>query len=109
MMREWSELWQIQILKTKLGRFDALSLTALDHFKDANKKYRGYALHSQCEYEQQLIDRSADMPKLFHSYIRCKKKGRLLGGPFQLPFEELIDSPVSMSEYFVEFFFHVCG
>ena len=79
-------------------------MAALDQFKDVNRRYRRYALHSQCEYEQRLIDRSGDMAKLFHSYVCCKKKGRLSVGPLQLPSGELIDSPVSMSECFVEAF-----
>ena len=88
-------LAKIQILKTTAGKLDALSLAALDEFKDVNRRYRGYALHSRCEYEQQLIDSSEDMPKLFHSYVHCKKKGRLSVGLLRLTSGELIDSPVS--------------
>ena len=98
MMRERSESWRrYKFLRQQLERFDALSLAALHEFKDVNRRYRGYALHSRCEYEQQSIDRSRDMPKLFHSYVRCKKKGRLSVGPLRLPSGELIDSSISMS------------
>ena len=107
MMREWSEsLQRYKFLRQQLGRFDTLSLSALDQFKDVNRRYRGYALHSRCEYEQQLIDRSGDMPKLFYSYVCCKKKGKLSVGLLWLLglSGELIDSPISMSECFVEAF-----
>jgi hypothetical protein len=99
--RAWQEYKE---LRSALGRADDLVLVALGVFNEHNLQYRNYALHCRSQYEQQLIDRFAESPKVFHSYIRRKKKGRLSVGPLRLPSGEIIDSPLDMSESFVEAF-----
>ena len=50
------------------------------------------------------MDRFTESPKLFHSYIRNKKKGCLSVGPLRVAGGEYVDSPHVMSEAFVDAF-----
>lgn len=69
-----------------------------------NVQYRNYSKNSHSQYEQHLMERFVESPKLFHSYIRRKKKGQLSVGPLRLDCERLVDDPRDMSESFVEAF-----
>ena len=68
-------------LRAQLDRSEVSVLAALDEFLVSNQEYRGYARNKQWEYEQGIVRRLSESPKLFHSYIRRKKKGRLPIGP----------------------------
>ena len=103
--RDRSNAWRhYKYLRSIHGRSDDRTLLAMDEFRQANSRYRNFVIHSRCEYEKQLMDRYAECPRLFHSYIRMKKKGKLSVGPLLLEDGTLVDSPEIMSEALAEAF-----
>ena len=51
-----------------------------------------------------MIELFPHSPKLLHSYIRKKKKGRLSIGPLKLPNGQTVDEPTTMSNILVDAF-----
>ena len=86
------------------GRRDQRSVDALGRFLDINYQLRNYVNFQRADYEMHLVERLPDCPKLFHSYIRKKKKGCLSVGPLRLDDGELMDNPEGMSEVFADAF-----
>lgn len=105
LLQERSHAWQeYKSLRSTFGRVDDRTVLALGIFNELNHRYRNYSIHSRSQYEQYLMDRYSDCPKLFHSYVRRKKKGRLSVGPLSLPDGRLVDGAQDMSETFVQAF-----
>ena len=86
------------------GRQHLLSVEALGRFNDANCAVRNYAVASRSAYERNLIGKVKEAPKLFHSYIRWKKKGRPSVGPLKLPNGEITNDSGLLSNTFVDAF-----
>jgi hypothetical protein len=91
----WNEY---KISRGGFGRNDHRTLEALAVFHDINHQFRNYVLASRSQYEEYLMHRYSESPKLFHAYVRRKKKGRLGVGPLRNPAGQLVDSPLEMAE-----------
>ena len=84
LMRERSVAWnEYKRLREQFGRDSQNVLCALSHFNVLNHRYRNFSKQKQCDYEVSLIGRISTSPKLFHSYIRRRKKGRSVIGPLK--------------------------
>ena len=86
------------------GRHSPKASAAFSSFQSLNKRYRNYTVSFQADYEEKLVLRSKDNPKLLHSYIRSKKVGQLSVGPIRLDSGRLTDSPSEMVEVFASSF-----
>ena len=62
----------------RYGRDHFLSLDALNNFHQVNFQYRDFIKSNQWQYEHSMIEKLGSAPKLFHSYIRKRKKVHLL-------------------------------
>jgi hypothetical protein len=79
---ERSRAWNnYKAVRGLYGRRSELTVDALSHFNDLNFEYRNFSVTSQASYEQSLISEFCDNRKMFHSYIRRKKVGRVTVGP----------------------------
>ena len=104
MLRQRATAWKLyKTLRHRLGRRHIESLAALDRYLSLNKEYRSYSRNKQCSYESNIVCSLGSNPKLFHSYIRRKKKGRPPVGPLTMPYGTVSDDR-EMSEVFVEYF-----
>ena len=99
--RAWSTF---KAVKHRLGNRSPEVSVAYKAFADINTRFRNFAVHSQSKYEEGLIAKSKENPKLLHSHIRHKKVGRSSAGPVRLPSGVLCDDPTRMSECFAEAF-----
>jgi hypothetical protein len=100
-----SRAWHTyKVLRARHGRFDDRAAGALVEFNNLNFQLRHYVRNSRSQYENSLIERYKDAPKLFHAYIRKKKKGRIGVGPLRLPCGQLVDTPAEMAELLVSTF-----
>ena len=83
--RERSRLWrEYKLKRSELGRDHLLVLEALDRFNGVNRDYRNYSMDRQWRYELNLIRNFRSAPKLFHSYIRSRKRGKTVVGPLKV-------------------------
>ena len=64
------------------GRDHFLSLEALNSFHQVNFQYRNFVKGNHSQYEHGMIEKLGSAPKLFHSYIRKRKKGCPSVAPF---------------------------
>ena len=107
LMRERAVAWSYyKSLRKDHGRNNELTMEALDIYKEINYRYRNFAFHKQCDYEERLVSQLSSAPKLFHGYIRSKKKGRPPVGPLKLN-GLVICEPSEMAEVFVQSFAEV--
>ena len=87
------------------GRSSPLSLACWSKFQDINLQVKKFSIMSQANYERSLADQININPKLFHSYLKHRKKiGRPSIGPLKLGNGILTDDPSSMSDAFLEAF-----
>ena len=91
-------------VRHELGRRSQGASIAYSTFSDLNKQVRRFSVASQAEFEESLVLQSKDRPKLLHSYIRNKKKGRPSVGPIKLSSGQLTDDPAVMVECFASSF-----
>jgi hypothetical protein len=71
-------------LQARHGRFDDRVAGALVIYDHLNFQLRHYVRKSRSRDYSSLIERYKDVPKLFHAYIRKKKKGRICVSPLRL-------------------------
>ena len=84
LLRERSEKWSdYKRLTEHLGRNDVEVVDALRNFNGVNYRYKNYSRQKQGEHEMYLINKISSSPKLFHSYIRRRKKGKIMIGPLR--------------------------
>lgn len=86
------------------GRRSAPTLEALRCFLVANNELKGFALRSQADYEQCLVQELNSNPKQFHAYLRRKKVGCPAVGPLRIPEGSLTDDPDTMANLFASSF-----
>ena len=104
LVREKANLWgQYKTLRRELGRTHEASVEALRLYNETNYNVRTYSRTKQWQYEYQLADRLREMPKLFHSYIRRKKKGKPSIGPLK-HMGVVLSEPVDMCEVLADVF-----
>ena len=85
------------------GRHCVVVNRVLAKFNHINYQFRYFAYNSRAEYEQSLVNKYADSPKLDHSYIQ-EKKGRMAVGLLRLPSGETVDGVQDMAEVFADEF-----
>ena len=86
-----------------MGRSHADVVEAWDQYSFINREYRTYSLEKQKDYEENLVKNLKLCPKLFHSYIRRKKKGVVPVGPLRVGSRLISDVP-SMCEILADEF-----
>ena len=86
------------------GRQSTEADTELAEYQRLNHLYRNFSRIKQANYEQKLIDLLTEAPKLFHSYLRERKKGCPSVGPLRDSTGSLEQSNSGMSELFVDAF-----
>lgn len=64
-------------LRATHDRYSGLAMNALQSFLDINFQYSSFR---QLAYEEEILNKCLDKPKLFHAYIRGKKVGCLTVG-----------------------------
>jgi hypothetical protein len=99
--RAWNSYKSV---RASWGRDDNRALAALEVFNTVNSQFRHYVRNSRAQYEGSLMERYSDSPKLFHSYVRRKKKGRMGVGPLRRLCGQLVDSPGEMAQLLVATF-----
>ena len=99
--REWKEYKR---LRRDLGRNHEQATGALNSFNVINYQYRNYVRNRQCQYESSMVDRLASAPKLFHSYIRRRKKGCPSVGPLRTGNGEVKSTASEMRKLLVNYF-----
>ena len=97
----WS---RYKAVRGQLGRHSVEARDCYAGFARLNQQCRSYAVKAQARYEEDLILRSQEQPKLFHSYVRKKKTSRPTVGPLRMASGELSDDASRMSELFAEAF-----
>ena len=101
LLRQRSALWnEFKRVRTSHGRRSSEATETLNEFRVVNEHIHNFQLSSQGSYEQSLLTKMKDDPKLFHSYIRHRKSGRTSVGPLRLQSGELCDDPAVMCEEF---------
>ena len=76
---------------------------AIEVYLDINRSYRCYSVDRQRMYEYDLAKRLPTCPKLFHSYVRRKKRGCSAVGPLKVGDEVLVE-PTRIAEAFADYF-----
>ena len=95
---------QYKNARHQYGRHSPSTTAAYASFQGCNSRYRNYTVSCQADYEENIILRSKENPKLLHSYIRNKKVGRPSIGPIRLDSGRLTDAPGEMVEVFASSF-----
>ena len=80
------------------GRKSSAAMEAFTSFAAINKDLRCFEVKSRAQYENGLIDRFKENPKLLHSYISSKKSNPSSVGPLKLPSGKLCSDPLAMAE-----------
>ena len=89
--------------RVSLGRKHSSTEEALEIYLAINRSYRAHSRDSQCKYECELAKKLKSSPKLFHSYIRRKKKGCSAVGPLKVGQDVLVE-PGQIAEAFADYF-----
>ena len=102
---ERSELWnRYKAIRSQLGRSHTVTTLALEQYKAANSNYKNFARNKQCAYELKLAGLLTVAPRIFHSYLRERKKGCPTVGPLRAETGILVTDQGAMSSMFVEAF-----
>ena len=67
--------------RREFGKNHELSAATLADFIRVNYHYREFVRGNQCRYGSSIVDKLSSAPKLFHSYVRKRKKGCPSLGP----------------------------
>ena len=86
------------------GRESLEAQLNLSNYNRLNHQYRNYARYRQCIYEKKLADLIPEAPKLFHAYLRERKKGCPSVGPLKDEDGILVQEGYGMSELFADSF-----
>ena len=85
------------------GRRHQLTCDAWVEYSIVNSEFRSFSIRSQAEYELKIVNALGENPKLFHSYLRRKKKGAPPIGPLKQN-GCVISGPLEMSKVLVQYF-----
>ena len=97
--------WQrYKNLRQHHGRYSAEAQAALEIYQSLNHSYRNFSKQKQADYELKLANLISEAPKLFHGYLRERKKGCPSVGPLKTATGDLVQSNVGMSELFADSF-----
>ena len=102
--RSRSQLWaNYKNIRASYGRRDSRSQAALESFMEVNRCFRNYSIEQRVDYETRITSSISSAPKLFHSYIRNKKKSRSAVGPLKIQ-GNLLSHPTVVSEALADYF-----
>ena len=105
LIRHRQEAWaRYKRARVQCGRKSVAALEAFSAFASVNKCVHNFEARSQATYENSLIDRFRENPKLLHSYVRSKKSFPTSVGPLKLPSGELCSDPQAMSKHLASSF-----
>ena len=93
-----------KLVRRTYGRHSNEALVEMEEYHRLNHQYRNYTRNRQANYEQKLIDHLSDAPKLFHGYLRDRKKGCPSIGPLRDTAGSLVQTNWGMSEIFADAF-----
>ena len=80
--RQRESQWKrYKYVRRTYGRHSEQAQAELETYHGLNYQYRNYTRNRQADYEQKLIDLLPEAPKLFHGYLRERKKGCPSVGP----------------------------
>ena len=85
------------------GRNSPQALNSWHAFTLTNNDIKNFKITSRINYERELINQLPHKPKLFHSYIKNQKSVRPKIGPLLIN-HNIVDTPISMAEAFVNSF-----
>ena len=98
---ERQRLWAVyKAVRQRFGRSSTEAVDALAEYSDTNNIYRNYSRYRQGMHEQKLANLIPEAPKLFHSYLRERKKGCPSVGPLRAADGSLTHDNEGMSEEF---------
>ena len=104
LIRRRAEAWtNYTQVRSSLGRSSDAAGEAWERYSVINVEYRSFSFRQRWDYEIYRAIGLAHSPKLFHSYIRRKKKGRPPVGPLRVQ-GEVISHPAQMAEVFANSF-----
>ena len=89
--------------RTDYSRNSDLTALAWRDYSSFNIEYRNFSISRQCETETNLTCKQSNKPKLYHKYIRRKKKGKPPVEPLKIG-NRVISDPQEMTEVFVRSF-----
>ena len=99
------QLWvEYKTTRNNYGRDSDEAMAALSAFNAANHSYRNYSKYRQSSYELKLANLIPEAPKLFHAYLRQRKKGCPRVGPLRKEDSALTYDYAAMSELFADAF-----
>ena len=105
MMRVRARTWrQYKSLRCSLGRHDPAVVEALSEYNALNREYRNFSRNCQLAYELDLSRQLGSATKLFHNYVRLRKRGRPPVGPLRLPSGIVISDRLGICEAFADSF-----
>ena len=97
--------WQnYKKFRQRFGRHSTEAQTALEAFQSLNHDYRMYSKLRQADYEMKLANLISEAPKIFHGYLRERKKGCPSVGPLKSAAGDTVQSNLGMSEIFADAF-----
>ena len=98
LVREKSRAWVAYKQARQVhGRVSEVTESAWDAFALANSELRNYSIRERRNYEESLAGALGENPKLFHGYIRRKKKGIPPVGPFKVD-NLVVSQPQQLAE-----------
>ena len=98
---QWTKF---KYVRRTFGRQSEEAQAELETYRGLNHQYRNYSRNRQAAYEQKLIDLLPEAPKLFHGYLRERKKGCPSIGPLRDSAGTLIQTNCGMAEIFADAF-----
>ena len=105
LIRQRQQAWSLfKEVRQRIGRRSPEATIAFNSFANVNRSYYHFELREQAKYEEGLLSRLKDNPKLIHSYIRSKKVGQPAVGPLKLCSGSMTDNPSQMAECFASSF-----
>ena len=105
LQRAKSDAWKkYKSSRTTFGRRDARTTEAFEHFTNVNNEVKSFSIRSQIQYEKSIAEQLQSAPKLFHSYVRCKRIARPSIGPIRLSSGDLTDDPAKMADCLADSF-----
>ena len=100
----WS---RYKMLRNQLGRRHVEVQQAWEDYSAVNSSYRAYSLNFQSSYEEKLAELLKISPKVFHSYLRSRKKGCPSVGPLRAEDGSLVADQGMMCNIFADAFISV--
>ena len=108
LMRQRNVLWrQFKACRRQNGRHHSETIDRWEQYREVNISYRNHAKFKQSQFEMRAVNLLKEAPKVFHSYIRERKKGCPAVGPLKDADGTLVHNSYEISELFRKAFISV--